>query len=97
MVWLAVVLFILIEVAAPWWVGTLDVSDHDVWLPLAGHLGITLLLAVVVWRWFENDGMVLIAVLLWLLSGPMWRGVSAFMVAANAPPASAVAHAKVGP
>jgi len=94
MVRLAVGLFCIIAVIVPWWMGALDPTDSDNWLPLGQQLVVTLIVAIAVWRMFENDGIVLVAVLLWLLSGPIWHGLTEFMVLANAPPASA--HAASG-
>ena len=86
MVWMALALFCLIKVAVPWQFELLDLADQEQWWPLLWHLAITLGLAITVWRMFENDGMVLILTLVWLLGGPMYRAVSLFMEVANAPP-----------
>jgi hypothetical protein len=83
MAWWAIGLFALIKVLGPWWLGEIDPMDQDLWWPLLGQLAITLALAIALWRMFENDGIVLIVTLMWLLSTPMYRAVAAFMVAAN--------------
>lgn len=89
MVWMAVVLFAIVRVLVPWYLGDLDLAEPGLWSSFAGPLALTVGLAIVVWRMFENDGFVLIAVLGWLLATPMWDAVTHFMVLANEPPAAA--------
>lgn len=95
MVWLAVVLFALVKLAVPWELGTVDLAACD-WRLLGEQLALTVAIGVVVWRAFENDGMVLIVVMVWLLAVPMWEAVTHFMEVANRPPSATAVRDRPG-
>lgn len=86
MVWMATILFALAKVLLPWARGSLDPLDQSLWPMLGGELLLAIAVAVLVWRLFENDGIVLIVLMGGLLAGPAWRAVTHFMEVANRPP-----------